>query len=398
MNANQLLLQSLFQSIGGGSASDATTSPQQLALATAAATLLLQQNQQQTGTNPAVFAQLLMQANRTNNQSFPSPNENETPSPSAPTAVNSTTTAAGHLAVNQCTHCHLVSKSARDHLHHLVDVHAERIAIQYCADCPQFAARNARQLQKHQVAVHRTNATVGFDCDQCQFRTAVVSEADDHRGWHGAQALFVCRLCNYAQNTVQAITHHFQAHHHRESIAVQTDDDDPTEVPDSVQVDGEAVDRQPGYLSIRKYLSEHDVIESPYDDDPMHDTDVNARICSQCGYQGKWISEMLRHKRVHMVDRPFRCKFCTRTSKWKADLIRHVGKVHGICVVSKYSRSKTFDSDPNVMRQLKEQHGLVNEEAGGSSPTAPAKAQRTNSGSAIHMTATPKAQQREKVV
>ncbi|RCN44214.1 hypothetical protein ANCCAN_09797 [Ancylostoma caninum] len=73
------------------------------------------------------------------------------------------------------------------------------------------------------------------------------------------------------------------------------------------------------------------------------DPDVSTRTCSTCGYVGKWISEMIRHKRVHTNERPFKCRYCSRTSKWKADLIRHVAKTHGIRVVSKYSRSKAFD-------------------------------------------------------
>uniref|UniRef100_A0AC34FZW8 C2H2-type domain-containing protein n=1 Tax=Panagrolaimus sp. ES5 TaxID=591445 RepID=A0AC34FZW8_9BILA len=60
---------------------------------------------------------------------------------------------------------------------------------------------------------------------------------------------------------------------------------------------------------------------------------------------------MIRHKRVHTNERPFKCKYCNRTSKWKADLIRHVAKTHGIRVVSKYSRSKAFD----VHHELKEE-------------------------------------------
>lgn len=95
------------------------------------------------------------------------------------------------------------------------------------------------------------------------------------------------------------------------------------------------------------------------------DPDVSTRTCSTCGYVGKWISEMIRHKRVHTNERPFKCRYCSRTSKWKADLIRHVAseycrqgltnflkqvlidakcsETHGIRVVSKYSRSKAFD-------------------------------------------------------
>ncbi|KAF8367818.1 ztf-2 [Pristionchus pacificus] len=94
-------------------------------------------------------------------------------------------------------------------------------------------------------------------------------------------------------------------------------------------------------------LAENDAIESPDDLIEMkkmeNDPDVSTRTCSLCGYQGKWVSEMIRHKRVHTNDRPFKCRYCSRTSKWKADLIRHVAKTHGIRVVSKYSRSKTLN-------------------------------------------------------
>lgn len=97
----------------------------------------------------------------------------------------------------------------------------------------------------------------------------------------------------------------------------------------------------------RRYQTETEAIELPDDEVEIKrmeaDPDVCTRMCSVCGYQGKWVSEMIRHKRVHTNDRPFKCKYCNRTSKWKADLIRHVAKTHGIRVVSKYSRSKAFE-------------------------------------------------------
>ncbi|EFO94241.1 CRE-ZTF-2 protein [Caenorhabditis remanei] len=99
----------------------------------------------------------------------------------------------------------------------------------------------------------------------------------------------------------------------------------------------------------KRYLSEQEAIEGPDDEIEMKkmelDPDVSTRTCSTCGYQGKWVSEMIRHKRVHTSERPFKCRYCSRTSKWKADLIRHVAKTHGIRVVSKYSRSKVFDTN-----------------------------------------------------
>uniref|UniRef100_A0A0N5ABP3 C2H2-type domain-containing protein n=1 Tax=Syphacia muris TaxID=451379 RepID=A0A0N5ABP3_9BILA len=109
---------------------------------------------------------------------------------------------------------------------------------------------------------------------------------------------------------------------------------------------------------IGRYLTENEAIESPSDDQELKrietDPDVSTRTCSICGYQGKWVSEMIRHKRVHTNERPFKCKYCSRTSKWKADLIRHVAKTHGIRVVSKYSRSKTFDASATGLHELKD--------------------------------------------
>ncbi|KAJ1351233.1 hypothetical protein KIN20_007209 [Parelaphostrongylus tenuis] len=97
----------------------------------------------------------------------------------------------------------------------------------------------------------------------------------------------------------------------------------------------------------KRCLSEEEAIEGPDDEQEARrmerDPDVSTRMCSACGYVGKWISEMIRHKRVHTNERPFKCRYCSRTSKWKADLIRHVAKTHGIRVLSKYSRSKAFD-------------------------------------------------------
>uniref|UniRef100_A0A914YNP1 C2H2-type domain-containing protein n=1 Tax=Panagrolaimus superbus TaxID=310955 RepID=A0A914YNP1_9BILA len=78
----------------------------------------------------------------------------------------------------------------------------------------------------------------------------------------------------------------------------------------------------------KRYQTETEAIELPDDEIEMKrletDPDVSTRCCSICGYQGKWVSEMIRHKRVHTNERPFKCKYCNRTSKWKADLIRHV--------------------------------------------------------------------------
>ncbi|GMT28370.1 hypothetical protein PFISCL1PPCAC_19667, partial [Pristionchus fissidentatus] len=126
-------------------------------------------------------------------------------------------------------------------------------------------------------------------------------------------------------------------------------------------------------------LAENEAIQSPDDVIELKkmesDPDVSTRTCSLCGYQGKWVSEMIRHKRVHTNDRPFKCMFCSRTSKWKADLIRHVAKTHGIRVVSKYSRSKTLNESRSSIdlspKSLKDSSLSPRSDSGSHSPISP---------------------------
>ncbi|KFD58071.1 hypothetical protein M513_00834 [Trichuris suis] len=105
------------------------------------------------------------------------------------------------------------------------------------------------------------------------------------------------------------------------------------------------------------FLPEEEVIDSPQNLDKdatvSSDPDVNGKICSVCGYQGKWISEMIRHKRVHTNERPFHCKYCQRSSKWKADLIRHLAKVHKIRVRTRYCRRAAEEKNSSKTRKAK---------------------------------------------
>ncbi|VDK46437.1 unnamed protein product [Anisakis simplex] len=78
---------------------------------------------------------------------------------------------------------------------------------------------------------------------------------------------------------------------------------------------------------IKRYLTENEAIESPSDDQELKrietDPDVSTRTCSICGYQGKWDSSTIT-------------------------------ETHGIRVVSKYSRSKTFDASTTALHELKD--------------------------------------------
>lgn len=51
--------------------------------------------------------------------------------------------------------------------------------------------------------------------------------------------------------------------------------------------------------------------------------------CDLCPYEAKWISEVVRHRRVHAHEKPYSCPHCEFSSRWKGDMSRHIIKYHG---------------------------------------------------------------------
>lgn len=50
--------------------------------------------------------------------------------------------------------------------------------------------------------------------------------------------------------------------------------------------------------------------------------------CDLCPYEAKWISEVVRHRRVHIHEKPYSCPHCEFSSRWKGDMSRHIIKYH----------------------------------------------------------------------
>ncbi|KAL5103235.1 hypothetical protein TcWFU_003363 [Taenia crassiceps] len=74
--------------------------------------------------------------------------------------------------------------------------------------------------------------------------------------------------------------------------------------------------------------------------------------CPFCKYDAKYLSELRRHKRLHMGVKPFACIFCAYKSAWKGDLKRHMESHHK-------DKFETDDDLARIMAQFKNNAGTT---------------------------------------
>nr|XP_034963210.1 zinc finger and SCAN domain-containing protein 2-like isoform X2 [Zootoca vivipara] len=51
--------------------------------------------------------------------------------------------------------------------------------------------------------------------------------------------------------------------------------------------------------------------------------------CPECGKECRWISELIRHRRIHTREKPFKCTDCGECFRWNASLGYHRSNCHG---------------------------------------------------------------------
>ncbi|VDK20123.1 unnamed protein product [Taenia asiatica] len=74
--------------------------------------------------------------------------------------------------------------------------------------------------------------------------------------------------------------------------------------------------------------------------------------CPYCKYDAKYLSELRRHKRLHMGVKPFACIFCAYKSAWKGDLKRHMESHHK-------DKFETDEDLARIMAQFKNNAGTT---------------------------------------
>jgi KRAB domain-containing zinc finger protein len=125
-----------------------------------------------------------------------------------------------------CSACDFFTQNPRHYLHHLRDVHEERVRIYECPNC-LYASRHFQKLLRHSKMVHGddepattpppTDAAdaepAAFKCSVCAFAARTRPQLERHeRAEHIKTKFFRCTKCTYATHMKARFTKHVKYH------------------------------------------------------------------------------------------------------------------------------------------------------------------------------------------
>ena len=134
-----------------------------------------------------------------------------------------------------------------------------------------------------------------YGCDLCDASFASMNRLNRHRRTHGTDKNILCQFCKKGYSDKGGLRQHVLASH-PECLSLLEESD----------------------LKIQ----EQKVQKSDEQDGPVK---VN---CDQCDKTFKCPSGLRRHMTVHSSERPFQCIICSKSSKTKDDLLRHMKTTH----------------------------------------------------------------------
>uniref|UniRef100_A0A915D076 Uncharacterized protein n=1 Tax=Ditylenchus dipsaci TaxID=166011 RepID=A0A915D076_9BILA len=176
-----------------------------------------------------------------------------------------------------------------------------------------------------------------YKCGQCDFRCRNKANLVTHCRVHSGEKPFKCSECNKGFSTRPAFQQHMNAH-----------SEDRPFVCDQCDF---ATKYQSHLISHRRihtgdlFRCEVEAVTTPHPRKPTSCPFANASGCAlhQCRTCHRSFiekSHLVRHERIHLVDKPFKCDSCDYASSRRDKLKEHILKHHDVSANSKQHRRR----------------------------------------------------------
>ncbi|XP_061475883.1 zinc finger protein 287-like isoform X3 [Rhineura floridana] len=190
-------------------------------------------------------------------------------------------------------------------------------------------------------------------CPECGHSSERLSEVISHMRVHTGERPYQCTDCGKTFRWRSNLNQHRKRNACQQNRIVTDaslehsqitpgDEDSQPEIKteDLFETSPEAV-----LMSHESTSSEHQGESSPSGSAAMARSakyQKKEHFCSECGYRGRALSDLINHTRIHTGEKPYECHECGKAFAWKSNLKSHMKKHH----VS--SRQKTPIPDASV--------------------------------------------------
>ncbi|VDK57368.1 unnamed protein product [Anisakis simplex] len=206
--------------------------------------------------------------------------------------------AATATADHKCTCCEYRCSKARSLKHHFIRQHTKEI-VHVCSLCV-FECRWNRDYYTHMKG-HFPGPP--FQCDLCEYNNDRMQLLLSHRLTHNDERPFKCLLCEYKSRSKTHLVSHINEH--------------TPNKPFHCSECGRG-------FALKSTLDQHIAAHSQ----SRTHLAVRAHQCKICNRSFIEKSHLVRHERIHLEDKPFKCDNCDYASSRRDKLKEHIQKHH----------------------------------------------------------------------
>lgn len=158
-------------------------------------------------------------------------------------------------------------------------------------------------------------------CKYCQFQTDSFSKLEKHENTFHLEKRFQCPFCEIKFENLVWLQRHLLHMHQNNEKANQIVETLELILPSKRK-------RMKTNQNQNSSTANDNQASAEFDLNDLEKLDKTCTKCSICNYETKWFSELQKHMRVHINEKPFNCQLCSFKTKWKGDLNRHTQKYH----------------------------------------------------------------------